>query len=368
MHPHTSFATLQKIFLGLGVAALLVSCAMTAKFGATMSTAHAFGLVLVTIMAAFIMPAIRFVKDAGVSKVGTHSLMALGVFFLSVEFFSDLGYTIGTREKSTVESHVQTAAYTNQQNRLSDQRSSLALWKKRLEDLTSQNAWATSVSADGLRAQLAVFDKDVELETARGGCKTRCRTIMAKKADIENRIATAEEVADLSKQIAATQRLVDGATDKAVATQDGFSSVVAQTSFVAQLYGIAAGDDAKSALNPDETRMTLTQILVGFFIALSVTALPATAFYFAFFGRKLDVTEIEDIWQRQAKRNEAISKRMSQVQIPAADELATRLPANAKHLSEEFTINDHRGVNELKTRLAINRQRALAVLGEGAFA
>lgn len=355
MSPHTSFATLQKIFLALGFAALLVSCIMTGKFGYSMSSAHAFGLVLVTIMAAFIMPAIRFVKDAGVGKVGTHCLMALGVFFLSVEFFSDLGYTIGTREKSTVESHVQTAAYTAQRDRLSDQRASLAMWKKRLEDLTAQNAWSTSVSADGLRAQLAVYDKDIELETSRGGCKSKCRTIMAKKADVENKIATAEEVADLSKQIAATQRLVDSATDKAVATQDGFSPVVAQTSFVAQLYGIAAGDDAKSALNPDETRMTLTQILVGFFIALSVTALPATAFYFAFFGRKVDLAESVDVWERQAKRNEQAT--------------ALKTVPGYGDASVKVAVEDHTRVNELERRLKSNLQKALQELGyKGAIA
>lgn len=346
-----SFQILQKIFLGLGAAGLLVSCAMTAKFGATMSTAHAFGLVLVTIMAAFIMPAIRFVKEAGVSRSGCNVLMALGIFFLGVEFFSDLGYTIGTREKSTVEASVQKTAYKIQQDRLSDSRKNVSLWTKQLEDLKAASPWVASVSADGLRAQLAVMDKDIELETRRGGCGVKCRGLMAKKADVENKIATAEEVNSYAEKIAAAQRLADSATDKAVDTKEGFSAVTSQTSFVAQLYGIATGDDAQAALNPDQTRMTLTQILVGFFIALSVTALPATAFYFGFFGKRIETAEAESIWERQAKRN-----------VEKVRAVPSELAAYGGHLKSEIRIDDERGLNRFKEEIASHADRALALL------
>jgi hypothetical protein len=356
-----SFAVLQKIFLGLGAAGLLVSCVMTGKFGYSMSGAHAFGLVLVTIMAAFIMPAIRFVKEAGVGNGGCRMLMALGIFFLGVEFFSDLGYTIGTREKSTVEATVQKTAYQIQQDRRDDSRKNLSLWTKQLEDLKTANQWVATVSADGLRAQLAVMDKDIELETARGGCGPKCRNLMAKKADIENKIATAEEASNISEKIAAAQRLADSASEKAADTKEGFSPVVSQTSFVAQLYGIATGDDAQAALNPDPTRMTLTQILVGFFIALSVTALPATAFYFGFFGRKVDVREA-DVWTRQAKRNadEAAAKSLAKAELDGGTVLH---PVSAAgHLRSEVSIHDERGINELKKALSSHADRALALL------
>jgi hypothetical protein len=359
-----SFQTLQKIFLGVGLAGLAVSCVMTGKFGATMSSAHALGLVLVTIMAAFIMPAIRFVREAGIGRFGGNMLMMIGVFFLGVEFFSDLGYTIGTREKSTSEASVQQTAYKVQQDRLSDSRKNVSLWTKQLEDLKAANGWVATVSADGLRAQLAVMDKDIELETSRGGCKSKCRALMAKKADVENKIATAEEASSYAEKIAAAQRLADSATDKAVETKDGFSAVTSQTAFVAQLFGIASGDDAQAALNPDQTRMTLTQILVGFFIALSITALPAMAFYFAFFGKRPEFAEA-DVWAKQDARNQAAkaaNARQSHADAAALAAYRTRHAADAGSLSSNIHISDERGIAELKKVLASHADRALSIL------
>ena len=109
---------------------------------------------------------------------------------------------------------------------------------------------------------------------------------MEKKADIEAKIATAEKVDDLTKRIEATQRILDGKTETAVAAKSGFSAARAQTDFVSQLYLIVTGSEAEKALNPDATTLSVTGILIGFFIAVGATALPTTAFYVAFFGIK----------------------------------------------------------------------------------
>lgn len=59
---------------------------------------------------------------------------------------------------------------------------------------------------------------------------------MEDKANLEARIATAEKVEDLSKRIEATQRILDGKTEKAVTVKAGFSAASAQTDWMGKIY------------------------------------------------------------------------------------------------------------------------------------
>lgn len=284
-HMPTSWSTLQRIFLGVGAVGLVISCLMTFKFGYAMSWLHAVSLVTVTIMAAFVFPARKFLADFGMTNAAK-AFTVLGVFFVSLEFYSHLGYTVGMRNKATMEATVQTAAYQNTQDALASEKTNLAFWRQQLEDLKSQNEWAATVTADGLRAQLASADKKIELETKRGGCKRKCLALMEDKGALEAKIAAAEKIDDLSKRIEATQRIVDGKVEKAVTVKHGFSAAAAQTDWMGKIYLLATGTEAEAALNPDQITLTVTDIVIGFFIALGATTLPTAAFYVAFVGVK----------------------------------------------------------------------------------
>jgi hypothetical protein len=293
MHPHTSFATLQKIFLCVGTVGLLVSVAMTYKFGSSMSWLHAIALVTVTIAAAFIFPFRAFVLKMG-HQGAARSLMALGVFFVGLEFFSHLGYTIGMRERSNIEATAQNASYRNEQENLASEKSNLELWKQHLAKLQAENPWVAAVSADGLKAQVAAHTKAIELEEARGGCKSKCLARMKEKAALEERIGIAEQSNKLAEQIEATQRIVDKKTEVATQSKVGFSPVKAQTDFVGQIYLAMTGTEGEKALSPDSVTLSFTQIFIGFFIALGATFLPTTAMYMAFFGHKPPAEEADE--------------------------------------------------------------------------
>lgn len=293
MHPHTSFATLQRIFLGVGSVGLLVSVAMTYKFGASMSWLHAIALVTVTIAAAFIFPFRAFVLKTG-NRAAARSLMALGVFFVGLEFFSHLGYTIGMREQSTVAASVQTAAYTAKQKALASEEANLAMWRDHLAKLEAENAWVATVSADGLKAQVEAAQMAIDQEARRGGCGPRCLGLMKEKASLEERIALAEQASDLSRKIEATQRIIDQKTEVATTTDTGFSPVKAQTDFVGQIWLVMTGTEGEKALNPDEVTLSFTQIFIGFFIALGATFLPTAAYYMAFYGHRPQMDAFEE--------------------------------------------------------------------------
>jgi hypothetical protein len=97
---------------------------------------------------------------------------------------------------------------------------------------------------------------------------------MKSKADLEARIAVSEQAADLTKQINATQSLIDKSREKAAVTEFKSSPIVNQTKFVSQL--------ATVSLEPGAAALTWAQIAIGFLIALVTTFLTPYAFYLAF--------------------------------------------------------------------------------------
>jgi hypothetical protein len=280
-HPTTDFHTLRKVFLGVGIAGLIVSVTMVYKFGSSMSGLHAIGLALTTIACAFMFPAIEFVKRIGMTW-GARVLTGVACGFFALELFAHVGYTVGQRTHSTDEAIAQTVVYDNRQEQLASNKQNLAMWRDQLAKLQADNAWTATVKADGLRASLDSATKAIELEEQRGGCKAKCLGLMRQKADLENRIATVELREDLTKRIEATQRLVDKHTETAVETKKGFSPVKAQTDFVSQIYLLATTSEAEKALKPDNVTLTVSQILIGFMLALGMTVLSPAAFYIAF--------------------------------------------------------------------------------------
>lgn len=285
MHPHTSFATLQRIFLGVGFVGLAVSCLMAFAFGISMSLLHAVALCLVTICAAFIFPFRAFISRMGFTGAA-RTLTVLGTFFLAVELFTHLGYTIGQRQDSTVHAVAQTASYEAAQEARAEERANLAMWREHLAKLKADNVWVATVSADGLRGQLSTSDEAIAQQKRRGGCGPKCLALMKDRAALEERIALAEQASDLTKKIEATQRILDKKTEVATTAKVGFSPVKAQTDFVGQLYLLTTGAEGEKALNPDAVTLSVSQILIGLFIALAATFLPTASFYMAFFGHQ----------------------------------------------------------------------------------
>jgi hypothetical protein len=185
-----------------------------------------------------------------------------------------MGYTVGHRVRDTQETGVVNATYKQAQESLASEKQNLQLWRDQLAKLQEQYAWAPTVSADGLRAKLASHDKAIALETARGGCKGKCLTLMKAKADTEEKIAIAEQATDLKKRIEATQRILDRKGETAKTTEFKTSKIVNQTNFAAQLW--------TANIEPDAEAREWTQIGIGFIISLVTTFLPAAMWFIAF--------------------------------------------------------------------------------------
>lgn len=267
-----SMSFLRRVALYVGGIGLLIAALMTAKFGLSMSPLHAAGLCLLTVAGSIIWPVIKHTWDA--RSVQTWAMIVCGGLFLSVEYFSHLGYTVGTRVGETQQTGVQNTSYKNAQDALASDKKNIDMWRDHLAKLQAENAWVATVSADGLRAQVSAADEAIKQEERRGGCGPRCLRLMKDKGALEEKIALAEQATDLSKKIEATQRLIDSKTEVASATEFKSSAVVNQTNFVAQIW--------TAELNPDERSLTWTQIVIGAFIAFVTTFLAPIMLNIAF--------------------------------------------------------------------------------------
>lgn len=269
-----------RFFFVLGVASLFVAAAMTAKFGWSMSVLHALGLGVLSIVASFLPEAAYRMGEDG------HKALALGLALictplLAVEYFSHLGYTQGQRVENVQRTGFHNAKTEDTRESLTSERANLTLWREHLAKLNAENAWVATVSADGLRAQLAASDEAIAQETKRGGCGRKCLALMKAKGALEERIALAEQASDLTKRIEATQRLVDGKTEKAAEATLEVSPVVNQTAFVAKM---VAWD-----LNPGEAIQEGSQIGISAALALANVLLTPICFLIAGRSRRRDI-------------------------------------------------------------------------------
>ena len=315
-----SLDTLRRIALCVGVVGLIVASLMTFKFGASMSILHAVGLCLLTVAGSIIWPLVKHTWDS--RSFQTWAMVACGVLFLGVEYFSHLGYTVGTRVGETQQVGVHNAKFDDTRESLKSDRANLDIWKKQLADLTAQAPWAATVKAEAMRGELEALEKAVELEAARGGCKSRCQRLMAQKGELETRIGTVETANDLNKRIEATQRIIDQKTEKAAAATYESSAVVNQVNFVAQIW--------TAELNPDEMSLTWTQIIIGAIIALVTTFLAPVMLAVALGpeapkARAMTETRrnIEDVYATFKSKMDGATTSM--VVVDGRDELARRL-------------------------------------------
>jgi hypothetical protein len=317
MHaPIQDFRTMQRACLVAGFVAFGISALMAWKFGSSISFAHGVALVVACFVASVIFAFRRFIVDQGVKG---HWLTIAAVFFIALEFMSHLGYTFGMRDKQFVETGAQNVAYKAAQANMESHKTNLDLWRKQLEELKSQSPWAATIKADGLRAQLAVAQKEIDLEASRGGCKSKCALRMKDKADLEGRIATIEQADDLAKRIEATQRVVDKAVAEAKGTKVGHSTAKAQNDAFGELLRLISTASPDEAFEPDAKAKGMSErvadLIIGTMMAIGATGAPALLFYFAFFAAP------------------------GSVRVPAMPPASGSIPLPASHISTQAIAN-----------------------------
>lgn len=265
-----------KFWLYVGLGTLFAAALMSFDFGWSVSWKHALFLALLSVITAFAPEAAYRQWQRGM-KGAAIAIIAVCAPLFAIEFYSHAGYTAGLRGHNITDAKVQNVKYSGAQEAVAEDKTNLEMWRKRLTALETEHAWAASVTAEALRAQLASANLAIEQEAKRGGCGSKCLARTKERDDIATKIALAEEKADLTKKIEATKAVLAKARDKADVTEFKHSSVDHQNQFLAKAVAlISAG-----SLEPSELMAEGAQQSVNLAMAIAGTGLPAFALFIA---------------------------------------------------------------------------------------
>lgn len=272
-----------RFWLYLGLSTLLVAAAMSYSFGAEISTKHALFLMCLSAIAAF-LPEAAYTQWEDGRKIVSVVLGVLALPVLVIEFYTHAGYTAGLRGSNIETAQVQNMRFDGAQDQAKENAALLASFKKQLADFRAKNEWVTTASADGLKKQLDVMQKEIDLEAARKGCKAKCAALMKKKADVETQIATIEEGNALAGKIEGMQKVVDQKREVAGTVEHKSSAVDHQNKFLAKTVSLVTD----GSLKPSEIMTESAQQTVNLMMALAGTGLPALALFIAGLYRRQD--------------------------------------------------------------------------------
>lgn len=350
---YASYTPDGKFWLTIGALALIVDMAIGYCAGYAQATIwHGIG-------GAGLAAGFAFLPDAAYEEYERRRWISAGVIALFCipigvkAYEQQLTYSAGMRAGEMQAVGVQNTKYTGAQEAVGEDKTNLALWKKQLGTLIEQNAWAGTVKADGLRAELDSAQKAIDLEAGRGGCKSKCLILMQAKADLEKRIAIAEQASDLTQRIEATQRILDGKRTVAAKTEHKQSLNVDVARVTARLVKIASGQSPDEIIKDDETTQQLAMIGSAGLGSLALLLLAPIGFFLA--GRR----RAPDHTQPETHREDAATPSSSAASTSQSHISSAAAPLPVSHNMRVASVGD---LNRAKLRrlLDSNSHQALA--------
>jgi len=278
-----------RIWGRVGAVVLAVAAAMSFDFGMAVSWKHACFLAGLTFVAAFGPEIACKFWDKG--RHISASVLGIGACILLVmQFFVDQSYTAGIRGDNLTTTRVQNVKYTHAQEAVSEDKTNLVMWQKRLADLEAANAWSATVTADALRAKLTSANLAIDLEAKRGGCKAKCLERTKERDGIASQIAIAEEKSDLTRKIEATKAVLAKARDKADTTEHKSSAVAHANTSIARVVSFFG----KGEIEASPVIEAGAELSTNLGMALCATVLPAFCFFAAGLYRRPEDDKAKD--------------------------------------------------------------------------
>jgi len=281
---YASYTADGKFWLTIGTVCLIVDMAIGYMAGISQATFwHGVG-------AAMLAAGFAFLPDAAYEeyehrRLASAVVLALVCIPIGIKAYEQqLTYSAGMRHGEIKLTNAVNRTYTGAQDNVTEGKANLTLWQKQLEELQAQAPWAATVKAEALRGQVAVAQKEIDLETARGGCKTKCAARMKDKADLEERIGKIEQMADLTSRIEATKRVLDGARTAAAKVEPKLSLNEEVAKTTAQLVKLMGGYTPKDAIETDAVAMQYATLGSAGLGSLALLIMAPVGFFLA--GRR----------------------------------------------------------------------------------
>jgi hypothetical protein len=246
-----------KFWLTVGLIALVVDVAIGFIAGKAVATFwHGMGFAALAAGFAFLPDAAY--EEFEHKRYASGVVMALICIPLGVKAYEQqLTYSTGMRHGEIQLTNVVNTRYDGAQDDVKRNQAELAILMGALKRAQEDANWAGTVTADGLRQQVATIDKAIAAESskANGGCKRRCIELMAKKDDAEKKIAAAEKVETTEARVKELQAAIDAkrATANTAEHRQSINADIAMTT--AKLWNIVSGATPEDAIKVNEVSM-----------------------------------------------------------------------------------------------------------------
>jgi len=213
--------------LGVGIA--YVDARLSYNFGTSIDSTVALGLGGISIGAG-IMPVMAIYQWQKGHKDFAKFLSCVAVALFAFNCLSNMGVSTANRVVEVADANVKKANYQEQAKATEEAKARLAIFQKQLTTLIADNAWAATVTADGLRQQVADLRVSRESEANLGGCGQKCRAIENQIAEIQGRISVVEQRQTLDSRIDATKKVLADARSTLASADSGISHTASQAS------------------------------------------------------------------------------------------------------------------------------------------
>lgn len=259
----------------LGVLALIGDTALSTMFGFTISPIMGPILAVISLASGLLLVVALFFYRVGWRHMG-NGLVAAWALAFAFNCWSNMGVATSNRMGEVQTAGVQKAKHTERRKATEEAETRLKLFTTQLADLSTQNAWAATVSADGLRGQAKNLESSIASEAKRGGCGRICRGLQDQLVEVSNKIAVAEQRDDLTKRIEATKAVLAKARTELAGTDAGISNTANQSALYAKLisWNLASDPDASMVTVANEGTGIATAIILAV-IAAALTLVGA---------------------------------------------------------------------------------------------
>lgn len=312
---YAEYNTTGKLWLTMGIAALIVDAAISYQYGITQTTWHGIGFALVAIFFAKVPDAtyVEFEEKRYGSGLGMLvACMILG----TAAMWSHLGYGSGVRVGDIQQTNHHNANLESFQDdgvKLDEQVAELKARAKKLDAEmdalvnTRVGSWNVAVrpsSAAELDGLIEAKQTDVERE-GRTGKGPRYQAKVNELAHLKALQAKAKAIEDNSREHGEAVAALAASRTKVAGVEYRSSSTVNQTSVAAQIYkAFWKGDAPEDAIKPSAVEVTFTNLFITGGGSLAFMVMAPLGFFVAGRNRLQRRKEEEpDVWAKQAERN-----------------------------------------------------------------
>jgi hypothetical protein len=259
----------------LGVLLMAGDTWLSFKFGSTISWEMAIIVAAISIASGFLLVVALYFHKAGIKNLG-RGLAVAWVMAFAFNVWSNMGVSTANRMGEVQQASLQKATYEGRQNKIEESERSLKVFEANLARLLEDNAWAASVTADGLRAQSATLDRAIaqEGDKRNGGCRRKCIELMNQKAAVDKQIAVAEQRSDLTNRIEANKQVLAKLRADLAQTDGGISATANQSTLYAKLisWNLAADPNADMVTVANESTGIASAIVLALLAAVVTLA------------------------------------------------------------------------------------------------